>query len=424
MRYTGLILLGCTCIFGQGENRSIRELALTKTVDGGITIIHLLNEYSFAATAWIVECHSLNEAGTEWASQSRWDDEELGLEGKPLGAQKETEFRMPARPNVGGPQAAPKFFCENYQVIAAVFADGSVSGDLRWVNAIAADRRKTYQDIAKATDMLKKAESEGTERPKLIQQFVDWQTAEAGRARPGKPAPNHGVSSSWSSRTLSPGQQLPESNPMSGLFARAAVPGATIWLLQEKEKKYSDAVQVLSEWRDRLGKFKPATETEAPSTISRMRTAPGTFSGPQPVADLVSKPAPEFTLKDVDGHEFALKDLLGKTVFLNFWATWCAPCREEMPLVKRLHDEFSDKGLVVVSINLNEGAETARKYFTEQKYPFRNLLDPQKKAVDPYSANSIPTVVLIDKEGIVRYQHRGYGPNLDLRSEVVKLGMK
>ena len=434
MRHAGLLLLYGTWVFGQGVTHNPRELTMTKTVDGSTTIIHLLNAYSAPATAWIVECHAMNAAGTDWASQYHWADQELGLEGKPIGPGKEFDVKLTARPNMMSPpnfgksQSAPsepKATCDNFQVIAAVFADGSVSGDLTWINAIATERRKAYKDIAKATEKLKKAEEDETDQKVVIEEFVDWRTTEFGRVRNGKPAPNYGVSNSWSSRTVPAGRPAPESMPVARPNSSEAVPGATLWLLQEKGKNYSEATKALAEWRDRLGHMKAITETsDLPFPMSRMGGMPGGSSGPQPDVDLVSKPAPEFTLKDVDGQELALKDLRGKTVFLNFWATWCAPCRQEMPLIKSLHDEFKNKGLVVVSINLNEGAETARKYFDEEKYPFRNLLDPRKDAVGKYAANTIPKVVLIDKDGIVRYQHRGFGSNVDLRAEVVKLGLK
>jgi hypothetical protein len=94
-----------------------------------------------------------------------------------------------------------------------------------------------------------------------------------------------------------------------------------------------------------------------------------------------------------------------------------------MPDIKALHEEFKDKGLVVVCINFSESASTARKYFGEQRYPFQNLLDPTQQTTEKYGAHSIPMVVLIDKGGVVRYVQQGYRTGLDFRGEVKKLGI-
>ena len=139
--------------------------------------------------------------------------------------------------------------------------------------------------------------------------------------------------------------------------------------------------------------------------------------------EAVGKPAPDFTLKDVDGREVALKDLRGKAVLLNFWATWCEPCRDEMPHLEALHEAFKDKGLVVIGINATESAEIARKYFAEQGYTFQSLLDPAGDAYNKYGAGGYPGTVLIDKDGIVRYAQRGFNSKVDLRAEVLKLGL-
>jgi len=136
---------------------------------------------------------------------------------------------------------------------------------------------------------------------------------------------------------------------------------------------------------------------------------------------MLGKPAPEFTLKDVDGHEVTLASLRGKTVLLNFWATWCEPCREEMPHLKTIYGEFRDKGLTMVSVDTNEAAEKARQYFADHNYSFVNLLGSGSDVVPKYGANAIPRVVLIDKDGIVRYVHRGWGSGMDLTPEVRKL---
>jgi cytochrome c biogenesis protein CcmG, thiol:disulfide interchange protein DsbE len=137
--------------------------------------------------------------------------------------------------------------------------------------------------------------------------------------------------------------------------------------------------------------------------------------------ELAGKPAPEFTLSDVDNNEVKLASLRGKPVLLDFWATWCEPCREASLHIQALHEQFKDKKLVVLGIDTDEPAEKPRKYFADQKYTFGNLLGSGSDVVKNYGANGIPLVVLIDKDGVVRYVHRGWGSDLDLTPEVKKL---
>jgi peroxiredoxin len=153
----------------------------------------------------------------------------------------------------------------------------------------------------------------------------------------------------------------------------------------------------------------------------RGQHADGRVQSAAPEPEMLGKPAPEFRLKDVDGRETTLASLRGKTVLLDFWATWCAPCRGSMPDVQTLSDQFQAQGLVVLGIDTNESAELAREYFAEQKFSFANLLGSGSDVMKDYGANGIPRVVLIDKDGVVRYAHTGWGSGMDLTAEVKKL---
>jgi peroxiredoxin len=233
----------------------------------------------------------------------------------------------------------------------------------------------------------------------------------------GSASPRAGDGNGW--RTSGPGG-LRELPPPARVTSRAVVPSAALWLVRTKEKDLAEAVKLLAGWRARLaplGQVSGATAFPMPSNISRL--GPGRPAPPE----LVGKPAPEFTLKDVDGRELALKDLRGKTVFLDFWATWCEPCRKDMPEIKALHDDFKDKGLVVVLINFSESAETAKEYFEKEKLHYWNVLDPHRETFEKYGADGIPKVVLIDKDGVVRYYQQGYSSRQDFHAEVAKLGL-
>jgi thiol-disulfide isomerase/thioredoxin len=425
MRYFSLLFLWCAALSGQPATRPARELTLTKTNDAGAVTFHLHNEYSAPATGWIVECHGDPDSGGEWTSQWHWSDQEVGLEGKRLEPGKETEYPAAPWTNIARLRELPASLakCENFQVVAAVFADGTVSGDFTWINAIVAERQKIYEDIAKATDIVTKAIADGADVAATVKQLTEWQQPMARLGNASSFGETNGFRTQPSAQSGRPGVKRLPPRP----FAASAVSGVAIGIIQEKQKTLPEAVKVLTDWRDRLGQWDAVTGPAVPSPppLTMMRNGgsapPGTLGQK---SDLVGKPAPDFVLKDVNGQEVALKDLRGKTVLLDFWATWCEPCRQAMPDIKAAYDEYHDKGLVVVAIDYSESAETARQYFEEQKYPYANLLDPGREAFQKYGGGGIPKVVLIDKDGVVRYLQEGYDSREDLRGEVKKLAQK
>ncbi len=109
--------------------------------------------------------------------------------------------------------------------------------------------------------------------------------------------------------------------------------------------------------------------------------------------------APDLTLEDLSGKRISLKGLRGKVVFLNFWATWCIPCRQEMPTMEKLHREFKEHGLEVVAINFREGKKEVRKFFDELGLTFTALLDKEGKVSEEYGAWSIPLTYFINRKG-------------------------
>jgi cytochrome c biogenesis protein CcmG/thiol:disulfide interchange protein DsbE len=121
---------------------------------------------------------------------------------------------------------------------------------------------------------------------------------------------------------------------------------------------------------------------------------------------LVGNPAPAFTLTSVDGKSYSLENLRGKVILLNFWATWCVPCRLEMPLFEELHRAGVDKGLVVLGIN-SEGPQIALRFLEEQGYTFPTLADAGDVVARAFGVELIPTTVGIDKTGRVAFQHAG-----------------
>jgi peroxiredoxin len=111
--------------------------------------------------------------------------------------------------------------------------------------------------------------------------------------------------------------------------------------------------------------------------------------------------APSFTLKDLNGKEVKLEDHRGKIVFLNFWATWCRPCRTEMPSMEKLYTEFRDRDFIMLAVDLQEGTRKVRAFKEKFKLNFPILLDSDGSVGSEYGVRSIPTTYLIDREGYV-----------------------
>jgi peroxiredoxin/outer membrane lipoprotein-sorting protein len=111
--------------------------------------------------------------------------------------------------------------------------------------------------------------------------------------------------------------------------------------------------------------------------------------------------APDFTLRDLDGKEVRLSNLRGKAIVLDFWATWCVPCRSAMPTLELLYRGFKDSGLVVLGID-DEDSEAQREFLAKFGYSFASLVDPTKKVGNLYHVGGIPTTILIDAQGKIR----------------------
>ena len=109
--------------------------------------------------------------------------------------------------------------------------------------------------------------------------------------------------------------------------------------------------------------------------------------------------APDFTLQSLDGTERSLSSYRGSVVFLNFWATWCRPCRVEMPSMERLNRTVNDERFVILAVDLREDPEAVRKFAEELGLSFPILLDPRGTTGFVYEVRAIPTTYLLDKQG-------------------------
>jgi peroxiredoxin len=117
--------------------------------------------------------------------------------------------------------------------------------------------------------------------------------------------------------------------------------------------------------------------------------------------------APGFSLPDLTGKMIRLEDFRGKVVFLNFFATWCVPCREEMPAMERLHRMYREKGLVVLAVDIRESAKDVRGFVQELKLTYPALLDEDGSVAYTYGIRPVPATYLIGRDGKMRWRAFG-----------------
>jgi thiol-disulfide isomerase/thioredoxin len=118
--------------------------------------------------------------------------------------------------------------------------------------------------------------------------------------------------------------------------------------------------------------------------------------------------APDFTLPSLDGPNLRLQEQRGRVVMINFWATWCGPCRVEMPHLARLFEKYRGSGFTVLAVNIDEDPHKAASLAKQLGMRFPVLLDTEKKVSRLYDLSTMPSSVLVDRDGRVRYITRGY----------------
>ncbi|HEX7035149.1 MAG TPA: TlpA disulfide reductase family protein [Pseudomonadales bacterium] len=139
------------------------------------------------------------------------------------------------------------------------------------------------------------------------------------------------------------------------------------------------------------------------------------------IAVTLQEPAPDFTLKSLDGSNLRLEEYRGQVVLINFWASWCGPCRQEMPLLDRLHQRYEDAGFAVLGINVEGEEAPARQLIDKIPVSFPVLIDQGQQVSERYELQAMPSTVVVDRDGVVRYVHRGYKPGDEAKYvEVVK----
>ena len=164
---------------------------------------------------------------------------------------------------------------------------------------------------------------------------------------------------------------------------------------------------------DSLFVFVPPEDAEQVHTFSRQARRSATFLG---------QPAHDFSLHDLKGRTFRLRDLRGKIVLLDFWASWCGPCRIDLPHIEALQREYSREELIVLGIN-SESAPLARSFMQQQGYSFPSLVDRGDEVSRLYEAALLPTIVIVDREGNIAAYLVGLQREGDLHRALAKAGL-
>ncbi len=132
--------------------------------------------------------------------------------------------------------------------------------------------------------------------------------------------------------------------------------------------------------------------------------------------------APQFSLKDSAGKTVSLKQYRGKVVFVDFWASWCTPCKQSFPFMNELHERYDKKGLKIIGINLDTEKKDADRFLKQVKADFTIAFDPSGKTAEQYDLQVMPSSYLIDRNGRLVYLHRGFkaGDKREMEEKIVQ----
>lgn len=118
--------------------------------------------------------------------------------------------------------------------------------------------------------------------------------------------------------------------------------------------------------------------------------------------------APSITMTDANGVTVTLAELKGKVVLVDFWASWCVPCRASFPALEMLYRDYKARGFEVLAVNVDERRKDADQFLKDKPHTMRILFDPKGQAPEAFGVTGMPTSVLIDRKGVIRYSHQGY----------------
>ena len=139
----------------------------------------------------------------------------------------------------------------------------------------------------------------------------------------------------------------------------------------------------------------------SPRAVSAPTPATSADSPAVKIGTRIGFTAPDFTLPTTDNKEFKLSDYRGKPVILNFWASWCGPCRYEVPAFKSFYDKYKDEGVSIIAVNTQDNPDSALAYAKSDGLKFTVPVDPQGKVSGLYNVRGLPTTYFIDENGII-----------------------
>lgn len=134
---------------------------------------------------------------------------------------------------------------------------------------------------------------------------------------------------------------------------------------------------------------------------------------PMTFAAISSGPAGNFTLKSAAGQNIKLSEFRGQVVLINFWASWCGPCRQEMPHLDAIHKKYKSLGFTVFGVNVEQDREMADKILRDIPVTFPILFDDENTVSKLYDVDAMPVTILVDRNGEVRFMHKGYRPGYE-----------
>jgi peroxiredoxin len=171
----------------------------------------------------------------------------------------------------------------------------------------------------------------------------------------------------------------------------------------------------------------PVAANETTKNTPSIKSSPAPESTPViEIGPQVGKLAPDFNFTDAEGKSTSLSGLRGRSIVLNFWATWCGPCKYEMPLLQDLADdqEKAEKGLILLTVDSGESADTVRRFIKASGFSFPVLLDSQSIIYRAYKVRAIPTTFFIGQDGIISYIRVGAFMNKSQLEEILNKILK
>ena len=154
-----------------------------------------------------------------------------------------------------------------------------------------------------------------------------------------------------------------------------------------------------------------------PMTIIQWILVSGLLISSLATASTIQGPAPDFTLKSNTGDNLKLSEFRGEVVMINFWASWCGPCREEMPILDALYDRYKDLGFTILGVNVEKNSKKADNLLKSIPVTFPILYDSSNQVSKMYDVVAMPSTILVDRDGNMRYLHRGYQKGYEIEYE-------